>query len=384
MDERLKFLLDGYVQGKLTLRERLEVSRLFNDDARKNELLQYIGEQYALAENAKDMLTTEEFEGIYNNVLMQEAFVEQPRVRYMKRWLAAASVLLLLGAGLTVYLLNRNEEHNKIVSLPTEIDPGKEGAMLTLADGKTVLLDTIRNGVITLQDGITASIKDGVLQYSGTAASTAYNTMSTPRGRQFHLQLPDGTDVWLNAASSIRYPVAFSGKERVVHITGEAYFEVAKKQQQPFRVSVNDRVEVEVLGTEFNINAYDNEQNIASTLLSGSVRVINKTTEKISLLKPGQQLLSNTSEWKLVQNADLNKVTAWRKGLFNFNDVSLEEAMRQLQRWYDIEVVYENGVPDIELMGEMTKGVSLNGLLIGLGKLGVHYKLEGRKLIILP
>lgn len=384
MDERLKFLLDGYVQGKLTLRERLEVSRLFNDDARKNELLQYIGEQYALAENAKDMLTTEEFEGIYNNVLMQEAFVEQPRVRYMKRWLAAASVLLLLGAGLTVYLLNRNEEHNKIVSLPTEIDPGKDGAMLTLADGKTVLLDTIRNGVITLQDGITASIKDGVLQYSGTAASTAYNTMSTPRGRQFHLQLPDGTDVWLNAASSIRYPVAFSGKERVVHITGEAYFEVAKKQQQPFRVSVNDRIEVEVLGTEFNINAYDNEQNIASTLLSGSVRVINKTTEKISLLKPGQQLLSNTSEWKLVQNADLNKVTAWRKGLFNFNDVSLEEAMRQLQRWYDIEVVYENGVPDIELMGEMTKGVSLNGLLIGLGKLGVHYKLEGRKLIILP
>lgn len=396
MEEPIRQLLNKYLQGQMTLKERLDLNRLINDPASKEELLSFIGEQYSAEHALPGSLSQEEYDAVFARVLVDDlpAPMEERttgfRIAYLRKWWAAASVLVITVATLYFWLKAPDEVKPVDVAVQSEnIQPGKEGALLTLADGSKVSLDTVRNGVIAMQDGVTARVVDGVLQYNGKSTGMVFNTMSTPRGRQFHLTLPDGTGVWLNAASSIRYPVAFDARERKVEVTGEVYFEVMKNKQHPFIVNVNNRMEVEVLGTDFNINAYDNESAIAATLLSGSIKVIKSAVADQLVLKPGQQALMNNAATaqhgiQLVPDADIEKVTAWRKGLFNFRDIPFDEAMRQLQRWYDIEVVYENGVPDIELMGEMTKGVSLNGLLLGLGKLGLNYRLEGRKLIILP
>lgn len=395
MEDPIRQLLNKYLQGQITLKDRLELNRLISDPASKEELFSFIGEQYSIEHVLPGSLSQEEYDAVFARILAEEIPATEERktsfrIAYLRKWWAAASVLVIAVVALYLWLKAPGGAQPVDVAVqPENIQPGKEGALLTLSDGSKVSLDTVRNGVIAMQDGVTARVVDGVLRYNGKSTGMVFNTMTTPRGRQFHLTLPDGTGVWLNAASSIRYPVAFDARERKVEVTGEVYFEVMKNKQHPFIVNVNNRMEVEVLGTDFNINAYDNEEAIAATLLSGSIKVIRSAAPDQLVLKPGQQALMNNTgtaqkEIKLVPDADLEKVTAWRKGLFNFRDIPFDEAMRQLQRWYDFEVVYENGVPEIELMGEMTKGVSLNGLLLGLSKLGLNYKLEGRKLIILP
>lgn len=306
-----------------------------------------------------------------------------PRIRFLRKWpLVAASIALVLGIG--AYLWMSSKKTSGPATAAVDIQPGKEGAILTLADGSTVLLDTIQNGVISLQGGATAKVVNGTLFYEGSGNEVVYNIMSIPKGRQFHITLPDGTQVWLNSASSIRYPTAFIGDERRVEITGEAYFEVARNKKKPFRVSVNNKAELEVLGTHFNVNAYDDEQNIAATLLEGSVAVA--SSDHSVVLKPGQQA-QVTKDMKNdinVANADVDKVMAWKNGLFNFEDASLEQVMRQLSRWYDIEVIYEKGIPEIYFVGEMGRNMPLIDVLASLETTGVRFRLEGRKLIVLP
>lgn len=317
--------------------------------------------------------------------------------KVMRRWIwAAASVLLALGIG--AYLWTANNKHTippAVAVSNGEIRSGKDGAILTLADGSKVVLDSLGNGVIALQNGSQAIIRNGELTYHPTGEITGdivYNTMTTPKGRQFSLLLPDGSRVWLNAASSIRYPTVFAGKERQVEVTGEAYFEVAKNEKIPFRVKLNNKAEVEVLGTHFNVNAYENENTINTTLLEGKVRVKHTTQENGVILKPGQQAqvinamsVGQNAETviKVIDNADVDNAMAWKNGLFNFEEAELGEIMRQLERWYDIEVVYEKNIPNISSMGKMTRDVPLNGLLKNLGKMGLRYRLEGRKLIVL-
>jgi ferric-dicitrate binding protein FerR (iron transport regulator) len=307
----------------------------------------------------------------------------------------AAAALLLIAAGL--YLMLHKEpanNKNQVVKAkpltPEQIHPGKDGAILTLADGSKLVLDSLGNGLVSMQNGIKVSMVNGQLVYdaANTAAlssvATAYNTMSTPKGRQFNLVLPDGSKVWLNAASSIRYPILFTGNERKVEITGEAYFEVAKNARMPFKVKVNDETEIEVLGTHFNINSYENEASINTTLLEGSVKV--KNSSGILILKPGEQAQSvNKEKIKLVKEVNIDKVMAWKNGYFDFQDATLQEVMRQLERWYDIEVVYEQEVPELEFYGKMGKDLSLAAVLSGLEKSNVHFRMEsGRKLVVLP
>jgi transmembrane sensor len=279
---------------------------------------------------------------------------------------------------------------------PKDIPPGRQGAILTLSDGKQVVLDSLGNGVVATQNGTQVILKNGQLAYDAAGKSTgaiAYNTMSTPKGRQFQVTLPDGTRVWLNSASSITYPTSFAGNERRVEITGEAYFEVAHlfpvgggkgRGPIPFKVKINDQAEVEVLGTHFNINAYHDESNIKTTLLEGSVKVTGGSDR--AFLQPGQQAQVTLSEKiKIVKDADIEKVMAWKEGLFNFEGLGIEEVMRQLARWYDIDVVYGKEVPDIKFVGEMSKNVSLSDLLSGLKGIGVHFRIEQeRRLVILP
>lgn len=328
------------------------------------------------------------------------------RVHFLRKWgWAAASAIILLGIG--AYLWTANKKNNGpavVVGNSSEIQPGKEGAILTLANGKQVVLDSLGNGVIASQNGAQAVLKNGALTYDPVGSASgelAYNTMTTPKGRQFLVTLPDGTKVWLNAASSIHYPTVFSGSERKVTVTGEAYFEVAKNARMPFRVNVNGKAEVEVLGTHFNVNAYEDESTINTTLLVGSVRVASPAGQKSQpgidgdrpvTLRPGQQAqIANARVGqkaqpgiKVISNTDIDKVMAWKNGLFYFEGATLAEIMRQVERWYDIEVVYEKEIPNIEFEGKMTKGVSLSGLLMALESSDVHFRIEGRKLIVLP
>ncbi len=311
------------------------------------------------------------------------------------RWQVAASVILLITSGIIAWYFghDKNKELHKAqaVAAVHEIQPGRDGALLTLANGEQVLLDTIENGIVALQGGATARVANGELIYDAGGATTVYNTMSTPRGRQYQLKLSDGTQVWLNNSSSITYPVNFSSTERKVEITGEAYFEVATLsatssagQKVPFIVQNGD-MQVTVLGTHFNVNAYDDEKDIKITLLEGAVKVSNRAASR--LMQPGQQAtvipgFDQESSIRLNSAVNVDQVMAWKNGLFNFNNLEFGEIMRQIERWYDVSVVYEKKVPDIALAGKMSRGITLNQLLIALERLGVYCNIEGKKLVI--
>ena len=294
-----------------------------------------------------------------------------------------------------LFFLNKNGKQETLVSKQQDILPGKEGAILTLADGTEVVLDSLGNGVVATQNGTQVVLNNGSLAYSQEAGKTAsvYNQLSTPKGRQFKLVLPDGTKVWLNAASSLRYPTVFNEISRQVEVTGEVFFEVAQNHRQPFYVNVNNQAQIRVLGTQFNVNAYSNETSIKTTLVDGGIQVrpgADYDSSSFVTLKPGQQAeikpagnKTSLQPVRLINNANTEKAIAWKNGLFNFEDATLEEVMRQVERWYDIDVVYEQGIPNIEFGGRMSNDMSLSGLLKSLKESEVHFRVEGRKLIVM-
>jgi transmembrane sensor len=313
-----------------------------------------------------------------------------------KRWpqlAMAASFLLVLAAGAYLWWRPVPQKEQLSQQVPAGIVPGREGAILTLADGSELALDSVGNGLVARENGARVMMKDQQLIYESENTSsnnTLFNTMSTPRGRQFLLSLPDGTKVWLNSASSIRYPVKFTANERKVVITGEAYLEVAKDPSKPFKVAVDD-MEIDVLGTSFNVNAYANESKMRTTLLEGAVRV-RFDTDRV-LLKPGDQaVLTNIArtngpgeKFSIDQKVDAEQVVAWKNGIFNFNNADLFTVMRQLERWYDIEVEYEGNVAPLKFFGKMRRDLPLSVVLEWLKGVGVNYKFDkNNKLIIMP
>jgi ferric-dicitrate binding protein FerR (iron transport regulator) len=368
------------------LYERYLADRLTPDEA--GAFLDAIGkDDNMLPEHLDVLLREKSFRGTGDPEREERLFrqimeKDKAKVRRMPvRWLAAASVLLLLLAGSFVWV--RQVKQQQIAAQFVEdAQPGKQGAVLTLADGKQVTLDSLGNGTIATQSGTRLLLNNGRLSYNNDKndVSVSYNTLSTARGRQFQLVLPDGSKVWLNAASSVRYPVAFSGTERTVEISGEAYFEIAADASMPFRVKINETTTVEVLGTRFNINAYREEKGIHTTLSEGAVRV--KMGNLSAVLAPGQQAIIQ-SDIQVIRNANIDQALAWKEGLFNFQDMPFDEVMRQLSRWYDIDVVYENGIPDIKFEGELGRDVSLSKILFFLSKVDVHYRIEDRKKLVI-
>lgn len=289
--------------------------------------------------------------------LMSE--INFPKTRYFnyQKWAVAASVLIMLTAGLIVFNAKYKESKKQGAALSQNIQPGSNKAILTLANGTKVRLADISNGKI-LQQGGSRVIKttDGKLIYdagSDVPANDAlqYNTMETPKGGQYQLLLPDGTRVWLNAATSLKYPVSFAlSKERVVELNGEAYFEVAHDKAHPFRV-VSNKQSVEVLGTHFNVNAYPDEPNTKTTLLEGSVKVTSGNDKAI--LKPNQES-DLTTNFK-ISDVDAREAISWKNGDFRFDEEPLEIVMRQIARWYDVKVVFEDESVKKETLVAVTK-----------------------------
>jgi ferric-dicitrate binding protein FerR (iron transport regulator) len=307
---------------------------------------------------------------------------------------AAASIIILIGTG--SYLLRQHYTHQPAIMASVnarrqdDVAPGHNGAILTLADGSQVVLDNAKNGNIAIQGNSRIVKQNGLLIYK--AAKTVdpeiinYNTMYTSRGRQFQFVLPDGSKVWLNSASSITYPTAFTGTERTVKITGEAYFEVTKKPEQPFVVIANE-TKVEVLGTHFNIMAYTDETAVKTTLLEGSVKfysLINGAPNGLPvLLIPGQQgQVDNKTKRITTHEADTEDATAWIHGQLNIKSEDIRSFMRQVARWYDVDIVFEGSAPSLSFSGYLDKNVNLSYLLKALNDNGVPTKLEGRKVII--
>ncbi|ASZ09888.1 FecR domain-containing protein [Chitinophaga pendula] len=299
----------------------------------------------------------------------------------------AAAAAVLIGIGTGIYYLWRpaGSPGKQLVTAAAVADqaPGGNRALLTLADGSTIVLDSARDGLLA-QQGATQVIKlkNGQLSYKGAASNTlTYNTISTPRGGQYQIALADGTVVWLNAASSLRFPSHFGGSSREVELTGEGYFEVAPMANQPFRVKAGNTT-VDVLGTHFNINAYTDEQTQTTTLVEGAVRCRQGNSDVV--LKPGQQAQVNNEALRLVKMADLEQVLAWKNGYFQFDGTPLPQLIRQIARWYDLEVQYEGQPPAREFSGKISRTAYLSGVMKALQLSDVHCRLEGKRLIILP
>jgi len=299
----------------------------------------------------------------------------------LKRALRVAAVsVLLAGAGWLAYS-GLKKPSKQPVAL-ADIQPGGDHATLTLANGRTILLDNVAFGAIAQEGGLQAIKTDsGEITYQGHATGNGlYNTLATPKGGRYMLRLPDGTKVWLNAATSLKFPVGFSPVERRVVLKGEAYFEVARDASRPFYVNTADQ-EVKVLGTHFIVSSYPDEKEARTTLLEGSVKVTAYGKERT--IKPGQ-VASLRHNDLVTEGADLDQAIAWKDGVIDMTGQPLDQILREISRWYDIEVIYESKIPDIKLNGQIDRGAMLSQVLAWLDQMGVKSKLEGRRLTIRP
>ncbi|WP_104383012.1 FecR family protein [Sphingobacterium sp. HMA12] len=331
----------------------------------------------------------------YFEALLQNSEQQSPKrssknvgfFRYWKYCAAAAALIVCAITGL-LFWQHYNLEENSIAKTPQmkKFGPGTDRAVLTLADGKQIVLlpnnqDTIRKGgnvdMLNGQDGLTIAVQskqnDGIVN--------AFNTLSTPNGTQYKLQLADGTKVWLNAGSSLKFPSVFNGKTRQVELSGEAYFEVAHRTNQPFAVAL-PKLKVEVLGTHFNVKAYPNETNIETTLLQGAVKVTTK--DRAILLRPGQQSRYNQNKAHLEDplSVDAYAIAAWRAGVFSFNNTDISEVLRQLSRWYNIPVVFRGQIPNRKFSGGFERQASLEQVIQILKESNINCTVKDNKLII--
>lgn len=391
LDNRLINIL-GIVQagGKLPEEEQEYLDNWLKSSAYGKELLNNINDDDWLRENLKQFQDLKQGSNSRWELLQDKIYAinrvnkKDKTVRFLNKWWVAASAaaVLLLGMFIWQTLVNRNSP-SVAMSETNDIQPGREGAVLTLSDGSSILLDTVKNGVIALQGGATVRVINGALVYDNNGREVVMNTIATPNSRQYQLTLPDGTEVWLNNASSITYPTVFKGKERKIEVTGEVYFEVAKNAEMPFKVNINNREEVVVLGTHFNVKGYNDEDNTKVTLLEGSVKVSSKEGDEVKI-KPGEQAQVFHKEKNKIAVHPVNTAEsiAWKKGYFNFEGLSFEEVMRLLERWYDVEVVYKGQVPQINFGGDLNRNTTLKGAIKALEYYNVRLELEGKKIIV--
>ncbi|MDB5275020.1 MAG: anti-FecI sigma factor, FecR [Chitinophagaceae bacterium] len=380
INKRLQKLARNYLKGKLSASEQQEIDEWFLNEESSESTTEI---NLSSDQHRRQLLAR----------IHSKAGITQPETRVSRLWVkitVAASVLLMLSVGAYIVL------HQKIAKQQTaqniqDIGPGGNKAILTLANGEKVQLTGAKNGLVAQQGGVAIAKKsDGLLSYSNNQADPSeekaqlFNTIQTPRGGKYKLVMADGTIAILDAASSIRYPVAFNGKERSVEITGQVYFEVIHNADQPFKVSVKGQI-IEDLGTKFNINAYDDEPVIKTTLLEGSIALTrsNHTT----ILRPGQQAVNTIKEADTkVVVADIEEVVAWKNDYFVFNNEAIESVMRKISRWYDVDIQYKDGQKIKETyLGGLTRYSNVSQVLKMLEITGdVKFEIKGKTIVVFP
>lgn len=361
-DQRLNELAQKMLSGKITEQERIEFEQWYSsfDDT------QHTKDSNESLYQLEARLHTQIFERAQIVTTSKTAkIISWPRIA------VAASVLLIVAVG-SYLLINKQPKPQQSAQIQQDLKPGSNGAILTLADGQKVVLEKAKVGAIST--GI-QKLNDSLLTYNAKNETIGYNTLETPKGRQYSVVLPDGSKVWLNAASSITYPTHFSGKERLVQLTGEAYFEVIHNEKMPFKVKTTNQI-TEDIGTSFNINSYEDEPATVTTLVEGAVKVNNK------LLNPGYSAISPLSTTTTIKQADIEQITAWKNNAFNFNKTDIQTMMRQIARWYDVEVSFEGEIPKKTITGEVHRDVNASQALQILTYLNIHYRIEGKTIII--
>jgi len=379
---RLQYLMEQYRTNKCT---REEIEELFGliREGKENELLHILQEQW---DNTPNEIATPN------------------RRRRSRRQRIAVLLCLLLVAGAASVVFRRSATSkvagarvaSSVSRFKNDVQPGGDKAILTLADGTSIVLDSSMNGSLSTQGNARViKLSNGKLAYQamkGADAEPVYNTISTPRGGQYQIELPDGSKVWLDASSTLRFPTAFTGKTRDVQLRGEAYFEVRGNANQPFFVSVfaqepgrgNELQRVQVLGTQFNVMDYADERVIRTTLLEGSVKVQEAGRE--SLIRPGEEAQltrDHTASIQVIHDADIDAAVAWKNGYFNFNKADIQTIMRQLSRWYDIDVSFRGGAGgDRVFYGGIQRNLSLSSVFQILERSGVQFSIEGKKVVV--
>lgn len=411
--EQLKSVFIRYIRNECSPDEVKWLIDHFETGKDENELRAMI--RAALQEPVSDLSSQPEMRPVFNrifnkiNVSIQkkEELAAVSFLRQNKRWAAVAAVVLITLSAALFHYIPSNQQVTPVAltnKVKNDIAPGGSKAILTLADGRTIVLEDAADGTLT-NEAHTAIIKtkEGQLVYDASVQPKqltedntvpTYNTVTTPRGGEYMIILPDGSKVWLNAASSIRFPTAFVGKYRKVELSGEAYFEVVKKvgggrmedEKLPFIVTSGNQ-EVIVLGTRFNIMAYKDETAIKTTLLEGSVEISNLNVSA-SLkagrvkLKPGEQASSGADNIIKVYDVDANEAIAWKNGYFQFRRDNIKDIMRKFSRWYDIEVIYDGNMPKDEFVGKIRRSVTLTQALKMFSFSEIKFKIDGQKVIV--
>lgn len=387
---RLEYLLDRFFNRTNTDEERKELLRIIYEAKQDATLKEYMDQCWERL-SSKHELNNEQSENILSKILQEERNADDVQVKrkiFTLTRVAAAAVLLFLAGG-AYWFLTRTPKQIEVVKTPELTNdvkaPETSLAMITLANGQKVYLDSAANGTLAMQGGIQVTkLADGQITYSGGSNEVMYNTLSNSRGSKVvAITLADGSKVWLNSESSLTYPTVFIGGERKVEITGEAYFEVAKDVSKKFIVSSNGAF-TEVLGTHFNINSYKDESSLKVTLLEGSVRITNAANSQ--LLVPSQQAQINANGTIVVnRGVDIEQVMAWKNGEFQFGDkADIATIMKQISRWYNIEVEYTDTIKG-HIGGSISRDVNVSQVLKMLEKTGgMNFKIEGNKVTVMP
>jgi len=385
--ESFQNLLKKYLTHSISSSETEELRRLLNDPSYQKQLELIMDREFASKKYSE-----EEFIEIRNLVfdkIEQQGIFKTAKVIGFPGWkklAIAVSVVFLLGFISWIILESTNKtESVPIAKKQRDVTPGSFKAKLTLADGSSIVLDSAALGELARQDNTTIILEEEQLVYKADEGSISmvYNTVSTSRGETYSLILAEGTTVYLNSASSVKFPVAFSGDERRIDITGEAYLKVAKNAAQPFIVHVNGMA-VKALGTEFNINAYPDESVTKTTLIEGLVEVSIIDNPLTEIIKPGQQTTYKGNALTVVNDVNIDDVIAWKDGFFHFESADLQSILRQFSRWYDVDVQYEGVISEERYFVIMSRKSSLSSVLKALQANDINFRIEENRLIVEP
>ena len=379
---RIELLVGKLMKGQISTEEENELNNWYNQN------------QDSPIEIPSDFAGSEKELGQRILDSVQKCTDSKPIVKLWPRIAVAASIVICIAFGF--YFYQKSQIISTEITAKNDIPPGKIGATLTLANGKKILLSNVSIGILDKETGVKIiKSANGQLIYEVSNSPSSknrtgklnYNTLTTARGEQYQVRLPDSSIVWLNAASALKYPTSFTSlKDRRVELSGEAYFQIAKDKQHPFIVSTNKQ-DVEVLGTHFNINSYTDEPIVKTTLLEGSVKVTSNTlssNRESWVLIPGQQSQITSKGISIINNVDQEEVLAWKNGYFKFNE-NLESIMNKVARWYNVEIIYQNK-PNAQLTfgGEISRSKNISSVLDIIALTGnVHFKIEGRKVIVM-